>query len=285
MPSSPGRRSPHSYDHEHCARSGPASTQRSDRCGIGGRSCWRRSLHSTAHSLRTRRRRGLWEFVHRPEDTIDVTLESEFTPKRRGLHRTTILPDEDRTVRSDIPCTTFERTLCDCTTLLSPFQLGRVLDDGLRRGEASLAKLQKCAARLDSGPGRRLRSSRDCSRSGTRPSIRAEALPSSTCSRSSETPGCPSPSSSIRSGPTVGGMSSTSPGLSVGSSPSTTASPCIRARARSPTTTSDSGPSWACAGGHSSSLTRHPSARSSATSANAFSTAPSDGAIERRESA
>ena len=36
----------------------------------------------------------------------------------------------------------FERTLCDCTTLLQPFQLGRVLDDGLRRGVASLARLR-----------------------------------------------------------------------------------------------------------------------------------------------
>jgi hypothetical protein len=72
------------------------------------------------------------------------------------VHRTTILPDEDRAARSGIPCTTFERTLCDCTTLLSPFQLGRVLDEGLRRGAASLIKLQRCAARLDSGPGRRL---------------------------------------------------------------------------------------------------------------------------------
>jgi hypothetical protein len=31
-----------------------------------------------------------------------------------------------------------------------------VLDEGLRRGVTSLAKLQQCVARLDSGPGRRL---------------------------------------------------------------------------------------------------------------------------------
>jgi len=60
------------------------------------------------------------------------------------------------TTRSGIPCTSFERTLCDCTTLLSAFQLGRVLDDGLRRGEVSLVRLHACAARLDSGPNRRL---------------------------------------------------------------------------------------------------------------------------------
>jgi len=98
----------------------------------------------------------LWAYVHRPEDRVDVLRRSDFASRRRGVHRTTILPDEDVSVRSGIPCTSFERTLCDCTTLLSPFQLGRVLDDGLRRGEASLNRLQRCAARLDSGPKRRL---------------------------------------------------------------------------------------------------------------------------------
>jgi very-short-patch-repair endonuclease len=98
----------------------------------------------------------LWAFVYRPEERVDVLSRSDFGSRRRGVHRTTILPDEDVSVRSGIPCTSFERTLCDCTTLLSPFQLGRVLDDGLRRGEASLTRLQRCAARLDSGPRRRL---------------------------------------------------------------------------------------------------------------------------------
>jgi very-short-patch-repair endonuclease len=98
----------------------------------------------------------LWDFVHRPEDTNEVTIESDIGQRKRGVHRTTILPDDDVTVRSGIPCTSFERTLCDCTTLLSPFQLGRVLDDGLRRGDASLLRLHRCAARLDSGPNRRL---------------------------------------------------------------------------------------------------------------------------------
>ena len=98
----------------------------------------------------------LWEYVHRPADAIDVLFEGEFGSRRRGLHRTTILPDDDVASRAGIPCTTFERTLCDCTALLTPFQLGRVLDAGLRRGDASLVRLQRCAARLDSGPSRRL---------------------------------------------------------------------------------------------------------------------------------
>jgi hypothetical protein len=67
-----------------------------------------------------------------------------------------MLDPDDVTTVSGIPCTTFERTLCDCTTRLTPYQLGRVLDDGLRRGVASLARLKDCAERLDSGPGRHM---------------------------------------------------------------------------------------------------------------------------------
>jgi hypothetical protein len=38
----------------------------------------------------------------------------------------------------------------------SAFQIGRTFDDGLRRSVASLRKLERCAERLESGPGRRM---------------------------------------------------------------------------------------------------------------------------------
>jgi hypothetical protein len=98
----------------------------------------------------------LWEYVHSPEYTASILVRADFSLRARGVRRTTILPDDDVTARSGIPCTSFERTLCDCTTLLTAFQLGRVLDDGLRRGVASLKQLERCAVRLDSGRGRRL---------------------------------------------------------------------------------------------------------------------------------
>jgi len=98
----------------------------------------------------------LWAYVHRPEDAVSVLVKSDFSRRQRGVHRTTILPGDDVTTVSGVPCTSFERTLCDCTSLLTPFQLGRVLDDGLRRGVASLKQLERCAVRLDSGRGRRL---------------------------------------------------------------------------------------------------------------------------------
>jgi len=46
--------------------------------------------------------------------------------------------------------------LADCSALLSGYQLGRVLDDGLRRGVASLRRLEDCCERLESGPRRQM---------------------------------------------------------------------------------------------------------------------------------
>jgi hypothetical protein len=56
-----------------------------------------------------------------------------------GIHRSVHFDDVDIAHRNGIPCASFERTLCDSITLLSEFQLGRVLDDGLRRSVASPA--------------------------------------------------------------------------------------------------------------------------------------------------
>jgi hypothetical protein len=102
----------------------------------------------------------LWRCSHLPERDLDVLIwvdrANSESRRTRGVHRTTILPTEDVARVSGIPCTSFERTLCDCTKLLTEYQLGRVLDDGLRRRVASLNQLMKCAARLDSGPGRKL---------------------------------------------------------------------------------------------------------------------------------
>jgi hypothetical protein len=102
----------------------------------------------------------LWNFAHLPADAFDVTVRvdrvSSVSVRRPGVHRTLVLTSDDVAVRSGIACTSFERTLCDCTKLLTEYQLGRVLDDGLRRKEAALPRLLRCAARLDSGPGRKL---------------------------------------------------------------------------------------------------------------------------------
>jgi hypothetical protein len=100
----------------------------------------------------------LWDYVRLPEDRCEVTVLRDRFPTMAGvtIHRSKHLDPADVTERRGIPCTTFERTLCDCTTVLSKQQLGTVLDEGLRRGVASLRQLKDCAERLESGPGRHM---------------------------------------------------------------------------------------------------------------------------------
>jgi hypothetical protein len=100
----------------------------------------------------------LWDFAVLPEDRVEVTVPRDRFPSLRGvtIHRSLHLEDRDLAERRGIPCTNFERTLSDCTTSLSIGQLGRVLDEGLRRGVASLSALKDCAERLESGPGRHM---------------------------------------------------------------------------------------------------------------------------------
>lgn len=100
----------------------------------------------------------LWGFRHLPYLSLEVSVARGRFARVPGVHvhHVTSLPDDDVTDRFGMRVTTFERTLVDCTTVLSEFQLGADLDDGLRRGVASLAKLRACVERLRSGPGRRL---------------------------------------------------------------------------------------------------------------------------------
>lgn len=100
----------------------------------------------------------LWAFAYAPEASIEISVGRRQRAETRGLrlHRSRCLDETDAARRSGIPCTSFERTLCDCSTLLSEFQLGRTLDDGLRRGFASVERLGECARRLESGPGRHM---------------------------------------------------------------------------------------------------------------------------------
>jgi hypothetical protein len=100
----------------------------------------------------------LWDWPVLPELGVEILVVSDFPVKIRGarVHRTTRLHEDDISERRGIPCTSFERTLCDCTTRLSEFQLGRVLDDGLRRKVAKLSRLKDCAERLESARGRHM---------------------------------------------------------------------------------------------------------------------------------
>jgi very-short-patch-repair endonuclease len=100
----------------------------------------------------------LWSFTYSPEAAIEVSVGRGRRSTSRGivLHRSRCLQESDAARRRGIPCTSFVRTLCDCSTALSEFQLGRTLDDGLRRGVTTIAGLVDCARRLESGPGRHM---------------------------------------------------------------------------------------------------------------------------------
>lgn len=100
----------------------------------------------------------LWDFARLPPYRLEVTVPGEMRVRLKdaAIHRSVRLEAIDRTAIRGIPCTTFERTVCDTTTALSFTQLGRVLDEGLRRGVTTLTRVHACVERLDSGPGRRL---------------------------------------------------------------------------------------------------------------------------------
>src|SRR5438128_5019621 len=71
-------------------------------------------------------------------------------------HRSGALFSADLTTRLGIPITTPERTIVDQSARLSSAQLGRMVDDAMRRGILDLERLRRCAGRLQKGPGRRL---------------------------------------------------------------------------------------------------------------------------------
>jgi len=129
---------------------------------------WERGLHAVllsigqpsvaSHSSSA----SLWRFRVAPERCYEVTIPRERVVDARSIriHRSRHFDTGDMTTCEGISCTTFERTLCDCSAELTAFQLGRTFDDGMRRGIASLARLADCAERLESGPGRHMSSIR-----------------------------------------------------------------------------------------------------------------------------
>jgi hypothetical protein len=130
---------------------------------VGASDSWERGLQAVvmsvdgsvaSHSSASR----LWGFEPRPEARYEITTGRSRYVARDGVrvHRSGTLVGADLTLRHGVACTSFERSLSDCTTLLSEYQLGRVLDDGLRRGIASLQRLRDCLERTESGPGRHM---------------------------------------------------------------------------------------------------------------------------------
>jgi hypothetical protein len=99
----------------------------------------------------------LWDLRgFRQPDQIEVIAPFARPLRLAGVrgHRSRAIFDEDRTARLGIPAVTAERTLVDLSGSLSQIQLGRVLDDAIRREVATLEAFRRCATRLAPGPGR-----------------------------------------------------------------------------------------------------------------------------------
>jgi len=74
---------------------------------------------------------------------------------RVRLHRVQLHPG-DIVRRRGIPCTSYERTLVDCSGMASLGQIARALDHGLVTNAVTLRSTARCALSLRPAPGRRL---------------------------------------------------------------------------------------------------------------------------------
>jgi very-short-patch-repair endonuclease len=98
----------------------------------------------------------LSNFAHLDERAIEVSTELPRVVRLEGVvaHRSSLLFDEDRTVRRLIPSTSPARTIVDMSGRIAIDVLGRVLDDQLRHGLRLIA-VHRCIGRLPPAPGRR----------------------------------------------------------------------------------------------------------------------------------
>ncbi|MDQ4070320.1 MAG: type IV toxin-antitoxin system AbiEi family antitoxin domain-containing protein [Actinomycetota bacterium] len=112
----------------------------------------------------------LWGFPGVESEEVEVLTDFGRKVGLVGVrgHRSSLLFTADLTVHLRIPVTSPERTLVDLSARLTPDQLGRVLDDSLRRRLVRLERLRGCVNRLAGSPGRR---------SGVVHALLAERLP------------------------------------------------------------------------------------------------------------
>lgn len=99
----------------------------------------------------------LWGFPGAMTDPIEILTPLGRQARIAGVrrHRSGALFSDDLSRQSAISVTSPERTLVDLSGFCGAHELGRVLDDGLRRGLVRLERLRRCVGRLEGGPGRR----------------------------------------------------------------------------------------------------------------------------------
>lgn len=99
----------------------------------------------------------LWGDDRIPGDEIELTVVLGRRPRVDGVrvHRSGTLEDSDLRVVGGIPTLSFARTVADLSGRMDVPELGRFVDDGLRRGVLNLRALDRVTRRLEHiAPGR-----------------------------------------------------------------------------------------------------------------------------------
>lgn len=99
----------------------------------------------------------LWELRLPPPAEIELVSPLGRRHRLEGVrhHRRTDLDVADFGQCRGIPSTSPARTLVDTSGLVVPGNLGKVVDDALRRKVLTMGELRSCHERIDAGPGRR----------------------------------------------------------------------------------------------------------------------------------
>jgi hypothetical protein len=98
----------------------------------------------------------LWELPLSGPAQLEVTTVIDRRPRTTGvrLHRSGLLVERDLSELGAIPLTVPERTIVDLSSRLSHSDLGRMIDDALRRRITTLGRIVATAERLPRAPGR-----------------------------------------------------------------------------------------------------------------------------------
>ncbi|HEX5614425.1 MAG TPA: type IV toxin-antitoxin system AbiEi family antitoxin domain-containing protein [Acidimicrobiia bacterium] len=99
---------------------------------------------------------GLWGLVAPEPGMIEVTTVLERSPRLPGVrcHRSGLLVDLDRTRVRGVPVHSVERTAADLSGRLASDELGRLIDDAIRRRLTTYSRLWRVHERLPRAPGR-----------------------------------------------------------------------------------------------------------------------------------
>jgi very-short-patch-repair endonuclease len=99
-------------------------------------------LHGGSSTLASHRAAAaLWNLDGIRTPPIEISVKTGLRIEGAFVHRRRVTDDPKVTVIDGIPATCIERTLLDLAAVLAPARVGRAIDDALRSGETTLAKL------------------------------------------------------------------------------------------------------------------------------------------------